>query len=302
MRALEAGRDKMTQQSKMVVIIGVVALFLLASSSLYTVNQWEKAAVFRLGEIVKTDIAPGLHWKLPFVTNVHKFDGRIRTLDEAPESYLTNEKKNVVVDSFAKWRIDDVRAYYKTMRGSEALARSRLSQIIQDGLREKFGERSVKEVVSGEREIIMQILTKEAREKAKNFGIEVVDVRIKRIDLSPEVSESVYSRMEAERTRVAKDLRAKGAEAAEKIRADADRQRTILLAEAYKEAEKTKGNGDAEASRIYANAFNKDKEFYSFYRKMGAYKRTFSGTNNLMVIDPDSDYFSYFKNGSGTSK
>ncbi|RMH22695.1 MAG: protease modulator HflC [Gammaproteobacteria bacterium] len=288
-------------QNRMIPVIAMLALLFVMSFSLFIVKEWEKVALFQLGEIVNTDFKPGLHFKVPFITNVRKFDGRILTLDESPESYLTNEKKNVIVDSFAKWRISDVKTYYKTMRGSEALARSRLSQIIQDGLREKFGERSVKEVVSGERDTIMKIITEEARSKAKEFGIEVVDIRIKRIDLASEVSDSVYSRMEAERTRVAKELRAKGAEEAEKIRADADRQRTVLLAEAYKEAQKVKGAGDAQAAKIYAQAFSQDKEFYSFYRKMDAYRKTFAGEKNLMVLDPNSDYFSYFKDEQGRS-
>jgi len=283
-------------QNKLFTGAVVLALLLLLGwSSLFTVKQWELAALFKFGEILRTDYQPGLHFKLPIVNNIKKFDGRIQTLDAEPERYLTAEKKNVIVDSFVKWRIDNVSDYYTAMGGDRVRTNIRLSQIVKDGLRSEFGKRTIQEVVSGERKEIMDILLDNAERQAKEFGIRVVDVRIKRIDLSEEISASVYHRMEAERSRVAKDLRSKGAEAAERIRADADRQRTIIVAGAFREAEQLRGNGDAKAAEIYAQAYNKNPEFYAFYRSLNAYKETFKGKNDLLVLEPDSDFFRYFK-------
>ena len=285
-------------------LIGIVLALVVAIAwgSLFTVKEWERAALFKFGEIVRTDYEPGLHFKIPIVNNIRKFDGRIQTLDADPERYLTAEKKNVIVDSFVKWRIDDVAPYYTTMGGDTVRANIRLSQIIKDGLRSEFGKRTIQDVISGERKKIMDILLVNTAAQAKEFGIRVVDVRIKRIDLPEDISNSVYRRMEAERARTAKDLRSKGAEAAERIRADADRQRTVILAEAYREAEQTRGQGDAKAAEIYANAFNQDPEFYSFYRSLNAYKATFKSENDILVLEPDSDFFRYFKSVQGKTK
>ena len=286
-------------QTKTLAIFGIIILLLFGSFAIFTVNEKEKALVLRLGQIARADSVAGIHFKWPFFETVRKFDGRLMTLDAVPEKYLTAEKKNVMVDAFVKWRIDDVSTYFTSMGGDATRANDRISQIIKEGLRNQFGKRTIKEVVSGERKQVMDILTTETSLKAAEFGIQVVDLRIKRIDLPLEVSSSVYQRMESERARVAKDLRSKGAETAEKIRADADRQRTILLAESYGEAERIRGEGDAVASATYATAYNQDKEFYGFYRSLIAYKESFAGNNNMMVLEPESDFFKYFKGKDG---
>ena len=283
---------------KAVLSILVAAILFIGSSSLFVVNQWETAVVLRLGEIVKADIEPGLHFKTPFINNVRKFDERLQTLDSAPERYLTSEKKNLEVDSFVKWRIQNVELFYTTMNGDNRLAGMRLGQIVKDGLRAEFGNRTVKEVISGERIEIAQKIKETTAQAANAFGIEIEDVRIKRIDLAKDISESVYRRMEAERNRVAKDLRSKGAESAEKIRADADRQRVVILAEAYSEAEILRGKGDATASEIYANAYNADAEFYSFYHSINAYQKSFKDKSDVMLVDPKSDFFKYFNDSA----
>ncbi len=282
-------------QAKMLGGIVIFALLIVGSFSVFTVHEREKAILFRLGEIVKTDFTPGLYFKMPFVNNVRVFDARIQTLDAEPERYLTSEKKNVIVDAFVKWRIGDVERYFTSTGGDPSTANSRLAQIIKDGLRGEFGKRTIQEVVSGERKEIMDILTAQANEQAKTFGIDLVDVRIKRIDLAKEISDSVYRRMEAERLRVAKDLRARGAETAEVIRAEADRKRTVLLAEAYREAQTIRGEGDGAAAKIYADAYNQDKEFYALYRSLSAYRRTFADKGDVLVVEPDSEFFKYFK-------
>ena len=282
-------------QAKMLAGIVIVALLIVGSFSVFTVDEREKAILFRLGEIVKTDFKPGLYFQLPFVNNVRKFDARIQTLDAEPERYLTSEKKNVIVDAFVKWRVGDVARYFTATGGDPTTANSRLSQIIKDGLRGQFGKRTIQEVVSGERKEIMSIITADANEQAKTFGIDLVDVRIKRIDLAKEISDSVYRRMEAERLRVAKDLRARGAETAEIIRAEADRKRTVLKAEAYRDAERIRGEGDGTSAKIYADAFNQDKEFYALYRSLGAYRKIFADKGDVLVMEPDSEFFKYFK-------
>lgn len=289
----------MNQNKVLGIVILVGVLGLVAISSLFTVTEREKAILLQLGKIKRTDFEPGLHLKIPFINNVRKFDGRVLTMDAEPESFLTAEKKNVVVDAFVKWRISDVGLYYTAMGGSEINANQRLSQIIKDGLRSEFAKRTIQEVVSGERAEIMDILRTSTDSQVKPFGIDVVDVRIKRIDLKGGVSEAVYRRMEAERTRVATDLRSKGAEAAERIRADADRQRTVILAEAYRDAEQLRGDGDAKAAEIYAQAYNQDPEFYAFYRSLNAYKTSFKDRSDVMILEPDSDFFKYFKEMSG---
>jgi membrane protease subunit HflC len=279
--------------------IVVLALVVLVTGvfSMYQVAEWEKAILFRLGEIVKTDVQPGLHFKIPFVNNVRKFDGRRLTLDVEPERFLTVEKKNVIVDSFVMWRIADAKRFYTAVMGDERNARQRLEQIVKDGMRGQFSKRTVNQVVSEERDTITKDLTIAASAQAGQIGIEIVDVRVKRVDLPSEVSNSVYRRMQAERSRVAKEFRSQGAELAEKIRAGADRQRQVLIAEAYREAEQTRGEGDARAAEIYAQAFNKDKEFYAFFRSLRAYQESFDGSNDLMLLTPDGEFFEYFNQG-----
>jgi membrane protease subunit HflC len=279
---------------KAVFSILIAAILFVASSSVYIVNQWETGVVLRLGEIVKADVEPGLHFKTPFINNVRKFDSRLQTLDAAPERYLTSEKKNLIVDSFVKWRIKDVEKFYTTMNGDPRLAGMKLGQIVKDGLRAEFGSRSVKEVISGERVEMAQKIKATTESAASSFGIEVEDIRIKRIDLAKDISESVYRRMEAERHRVAKDLRSKGSESAEKIKADADRQRVVILADAYSEAEILRGKGDATAAATYAKAYNLDAEFYAFYHSIDAYKNSFNDKSDIMLVDPKSDFFKYF--------
>lgn len=286
----------------MVFLGGLAALAVLAGFSIFTVKEWEKAILFQLGEIKRTDFAPGMHFKLPFVNNVQRFDGRVLTLDAETERFLTKEKKNVSVDAFVKWRITDVATFYTSMGGSQVRANVRLSQIIKDSLKSQFGLRTIQDVVSGERRDIMDIVQVNANREAQKFGIEVIDMRLRRIDLPGEVSESVYSRMRAERTRIAKDLRSKGAEAAERIRADADRQRAVILAEAYRDSERIRGEGDAEAADIYAKAYRKNEEFYSLYRSLNAYRSTFRGKDDVLVIDPGADFFKYFKDPRGKQK
>ncbi len=277
-------------------LVAVVAVLVIGLLSVFIVDERELALKFRLGEIVKSDFDSGLYFKMPFINNVKKFDKRVLTLDARPANYLTKEKKNVNVDFFVKWRINEVETYYKSMSGgNERIAAERLYTIVNDSLRDQFSKRTIQEVISGEREEIMDTSTSVANEQVKKFGIEVVDVRVKRIDFSQDISNSVYRRMEAERTRVAKDYRSRGAEAAERIRADADRQRTVTLAEAYRDAEITRGDGDGKAAGIYAKAYNKDREFYSFTRSLIAYKNSFDTNGDMMVIDPSSDFFKYFK-------
>lgn len=274
------------------IFIGVIA-FILISSSIFYVDQRERALLLRLGQIERSDYEPGIHFKIPFINEVRRFDGRILTLDATPARYLTGEKKNVLVDSFILWRISDVATYFKAMGGDERNAQSRLSQIIKDGLRGEFGRRTIQELVSGDRSAMVSQLTDDANKISKGFGIEIVNVRIKRIDLPSEVSSSVYTRMEAERERVASELRSQGAEEAEKIRSDADRQRTILLADAKRDAEMLRGEGDGQATEIYANAYEQNSEFYSLYRRLTAYKNIFSG-DDMLVIEPKGEFFNQF--------
>ena len=281
-------------QAKTTVLILLVAALVVASFSMFTVSETQKAILFRLGEIVNTDFSPGLHFKVPFINNVRTFEARLMTLDIDTERYLTSEKKNLLVDAFVKWRIEDVAKFYRSVQGEESEGALRLSQIVKDSLRSEFGKRTIQEVVSGERSQIMDNVTAYVDKQAREFGIAVVDVRLKRIDLPSDVSDSVYRRMEAERSRVAKEFRSQGAEAAERIRADADRRRTEILAEAYRQAQEVRGNGDAQAANIYSKAYDKDKDFYSFYRSLEAYRNTFTTANDLLVLDPNSEFFKYF--------
>jgi membrane protease subunit HflC len=281
----------------------LIALIVLASSSLYVVDQRQQAILFQLGEIVDVKTSPGLYFKIPLAQNVRYFDARILTLDTAePERFITSEKKNVLVDLFVKWRIVDVKQYYVSVRGDEMLAQTRLSQTVNSSLRDEFGNRTVHDVVSGERDKIMEIMRQKADADARKIGVEVVDVRLKRVDLPQEVSESVFRRMEAERKRVANELRSTGAAESEKIRADADRQREVILAEAYRRAQEIKGEGDAKASAVYGAAFQPNPEFYAFYRSLEAYKQSFKNKNDLMVIDPSSEFFKYLKGTGRTPK
>ena len=281
----------------MIAVISIIVLMLL-SVSMFTLRESEKAIVLQFGKIKDSDLKPGLHFKVPMLDTVRKFEGRTITMEAERERYLTAEKKNVIVDAYAKWRIADVSAYYTSMGGDPNRANNRISQIVKQELRNQFGRRSIQEVVSGERAQIMGLLASDTARQVKDFGIEVVDVRIKRVDLPDEVSSSVYQRMEAERARVAKDLRSRGAEAAERIRADADRQRTVILAEAYGGAERIRGEGDAKASEIYSQAYSKDPDFYAFYRSLEAYRQSFKGRNNVIVVEPEGEFFQYFK-GAG---
>ena len=288
--------------SKLLALIILALVVVLGYASIFTVDERELAIKFRLGEIVKADYEPGLYFQMPFINNVRKYEKRILTLDARPANYLTKEKKNVNVDFFVKWRISDVSTYYKAMAGNERTAAERIYTTLNDGLRGEFSSRNIQEVISGERRMIMSDMTKQANDQLGRFGIEVVDVRVKRIDFTETISESVYRRMEAERTRVAKDLRSRGAEAAEIIRASADRQRTVLLAEAYKQAQETRGEGDAKAADIYAQAYNQNPEFYSFYRSLDAYRKSFGTAGDVLVIEPDSDFFNYFKDATPQRK
>jgi membrane protease subunit HflC len=278
------------------VLLGALgAVVALLAMALFTVDETQTAIRFQLGEIVQANYRPGLHWKWPLINNVRKFDRRLQTLDTEPERFLTAEKKNVIVDSFAMWRIEDVRRFYTTVGGDPAQANVRLDQIVKDSLRSEFSKRTIQEVVSGDRDQIMETLSRLLREQATQLGIAAVDVRIKRIDLPPDVSSSVFSRMKAERLRVAKDFRSRGGEAAERIRADADRQSTVILAEAYRDAERQRGEGDAQAADIYAQAFGKNQDFYSFHRSLAAYRQSFSSRDDVLVVQPEGfQFFRYF--------
>ncbi|MCG7902792.1 protease modulator HflC [Candidatus Thiodiazotropha endoloripes] len=284
--------------SKLIIpIVAVAAVFFYSAT--FIVNQWEVALKLRLGEIVATDYKPGLHLMWPIVNNVETFDARIQTMDSRPERFLTAEKKDVIVDYFAKWRIANVAQYYRSTGGSLDKTARLLQERINTSLRDEFGKRTVQDVISGERAEIMAKLTKDADSMAAELGVEILDVRVKQIDLPPEVSESVYQRMRAERERVARDLRAKGAEAAERIRANADREYIVIVADAYKEAEIMRGEGDGKAAETYANAYRQNSEFYAFYRSLNAYKNSFQDSSDVMVLQPDSDFFRYLKNSTG---
>lgn len=280
------------------VIAIAFAVFVAAGAMLFTVDQRQHAIVFQLGEIKEVIKEPGLNFKWPLIQNVRYFDRRILTMDSVePERFLTAEKKPVLVDSFVKWRIADVHQFYISVGGDEMLARTRLSQTVNSGLREEFGKRTVHDVVSGERDKIMADVQKKADADARAIGVEIVDVRLKRVDLPPEVSESVYRRMETERKRVANELRSQGAAEAERIRADADKQREVIVAEAYRDAQKIKGEGDAKAAATYGKAFGANPEFYAFYRSLEAYRQSFTNKGDLLVVDPSADFFKYLKSG-----
>ncbi|MAZ87788.1 MAG: protease modulator HflC [Cellvibrionaceae bacterium] len=285
------------------VIVALLLVVFVGSNTLYIIKETERGVLLKFGKVVNDDLQPGLHIKAPLMHEVRKFDSRVLTLDARPERFLTVEKKGMIVDSFAKWRIEDVGKFYTATNGEEARAERLLAQRINEGLRNGFGDRSLQEVVSGERDQVMVNLTESLNKLTMTeYGISLVDVRIKRIDLPPQVSESVFNRMTTEREREAREHRSKGKEQAEVIRADADRQRTILEAEAYRDSELLRGEGDAKAAAIYANAYNKDPEFYSFMRSLTAYRETFNSKGDVMLVDPDSDFFRYLKNSDGKQK
>ena len=283
-------------------VVAVVLIFL--GASIFTVDQRQHAIVFQLGEVRTVFEEPGLYFTWPMIQNVRYFDKRILTLDSVePERFITSEKKNVLVDSFVKWRIVDPKLYYISVAGDEARAKTRLSQTVNAGLREEFGKRTINDVVSGERNKVMEQMRDKADLDARKIGVQIVDVRVKRVDLPTEVSESVYRRMEAERKRVANELRSEGFAEAEKIRADADRQREVIVADAYREAQKMKGEGDAKATATYAQAFSQNAEFYSFYRSLEAYRNSFKSKSDIIVVEPNSDFFKYMKSvGRGGEK
>lgn len=282
---------------------GIVILVLAAIGiwmSVFIVDERQKAIKFRLGEIVRSDYQPGLHFKTPVINNVRKFDARVLTLDSSPQPFLTGEKKNVIVDYFVKWRIGDVENFYRSFGGRERDAALRLAQTMRDGLQAELGNRTIREVVSGERREIMQNLVTRTNERMSQFGIDIVDVRIKQIELPTDVRNSVYNRMRAERERIAKEHRAQGQKEAAIIRAKADRERTELLAEARRKAEELRGEGDAKATQIYADAFTQDAEFYEFYRSLEAYRQSFNAKDDILVLEPDSEFFRYFgQTGAG---
>lgn len=277
-------------------IFAALVLLVLANS-VYVVKETEKAVKLKFGEIVEEDVLPGLHFKVPFVNQVRKFDSRILTLDAQTESFFTSERKRLIVDSYAKWRISDVGTYYRATGGDESVADNRLANQINSGLRNQFGTRTLREVVSGERDQLMKNILDELNTTVHDsLGIDVIDVRVKRIDLPDEVSEQVFRRMKAEREKEARELRAKGQEQAERIRADADRQKIVIEANAYRDSEKLRGIGDAKATAIYGNAFKKDPEFYAFTRSLNAYRRSFNNKGDILLVDPESDFFRYIDN------
>ena len=274
----------------------LIVVLTVVNSTLYVVSEFERGVKLRFGKLIEADIQPGLHIKVPFVDDVRIFDARILTVDAQPASFFTIEKKRLIVDSYAKWRIANVEAYYKATGGVESVAHNRLANRVNTGLRNQFGTRTLHEVVSGERDLLMKNITDDLnRTVLDSLGIEVVDVRVKRIDLPQEVSGPVFRRMTAEREKEARELRSTGKEKAEKIRASADRERTIELANAYRDAEELRGEGDAEAAKIYASAYQEDPEFYSFVRSLNAYKNAFSNKGDIMLVEPDSDFFKYLK-------
>ena len=280
-------------------LVGLVLIVTAVRMTVFTVDEREHVIKFRFGEIVKSDYQPGLHFKIPFVNNIARYPDRILTYEESEERFLTGEKKNLIVDYFVTWRITDPAQYYRSARGDEDFAAQRLSAIIREGIKAEFSQRTVQEVVAAERSEIMNQMLVTASTQAPALGLEVVDVRVMRIELSDEVSGSVFSRMQQERGRVAAQLRAEGEEEAERIRANADRERTIILAEAYRDAERIRGEGDAVAAETYANAYSQNPEFYAFYRSMSAYRQSIGGQQDVLVLSPDSEFFQFLKVQTG---
>ncbi len=281
------------------IVISLILIVFVAILSLFKVDQWEQAVVFKFREIESSDYKPGLHVMIPIVNTATKFEARLLNLDQEPERFLTSEKKDVIVDYYVKWHITDVEKFFTATRGNLQDANKLLAQRINRALRDEFGKRTVQEVVAGERGEILDIVTTTTSQLPQELGITVFDVRTKRIDLPEEVSHSVYERMRAERTRVAMDFRARGSEAAERITANADREREVILANAYRDAEIIRGEGDAQATEIYAAAYEKDREFYAFYRSLNAYQNSFDKGNDILLLEPDSDFFKYFNHPEG---
>jgi len=286
---------------KLVLLSGVVVIALLvAANSLFIIDQRQTAVMLKFGRVVTTDIQPGLHWKWPIINDVKIFDARILTSRTQTQRFLTIEKKGMIVDYFVKWRIFDVGKYYTATNGDEVSADQAIARPVNEGLRNEIGERTLQEVVSGQRDELMATLIERVSKEAKErLGVEIKDVRVKRIDLPEDVSESVFNRMKAEREQEAREHRSEGKELAEAIRADADRQAVVVQADAYKEAEQLRGDGDAKATQIYASAYSKDPEFYSFVRSLSAYKQTFKSRNDVLLVDPDSDFFRYLNSANG---
>ncbi len=282
-----------------IVLVALVVLAVVVRLSVFTVDEREHVLKFRFGEIVSVDSHPGLHFKWPIVNTIMRFPDRVLTSENSEEKFLTGEKKNLIVDYFVTWRISDPAEYYEAVHGSEEAAYQRLSAIVKEGIKAAISRRTVQEVVSAERSELMDNMLVQARKRSKELGIDLVDVRVKRIDLSDEVSDSVYSRMRQERQRVAEQLRAEGEEESERIRADADRQSTVIQADAFRDAEKIRGEGDAKAADVYAKAYGQNPKFYDFYRSMLAYKKAIGGPNNVLVLKPDSDFFQFLKNEFG---
>ena len=278
-----------------ILVVLLVAILLVISNSIFTVDEREMALKFRFGEVIRADYEPGIHFKVPFVNNVEKYSKQILTINNPQELFLTLEKKNLFVDFFIKWKINDVQQYYISTGGDELVASQRLLETVKDGIRSEFAKRTVIEVVSEERRKVMSEMLNAAALNAINLGIELVDVRVKRVELSDEVSESVYNRMRQERARFASELRAEGAEAAAIIKAEADREVTVIIANAYRDSEKIKGDGDASSTNLYAEAYTQDEEFYSFYRSMEAYKKSIGTGNDILVLDGEGDFFKYLK-------
>lgn len=292
----------MSPRSNLLLML-VALVVIVAYNALFTVDAREHALKFQIGRIVRADYEPGLHFKVPFFENVVRYPNRILTYDEASqERFLTGEKKNLIVDYFVTWRIVDPSQYYRAVNGDEAGAEQRLSAIVKEGIKAAISQRTLQEVVSAERQELMAEMLVKVRERSPELGIEVVDVRVKRIDLSDEVSESVYSRMRQERVRVATQLRAEGEEEFERIRADADRQRTVILAEADRDSERIRGAGDARAAEVYAAAYSKDRDFYAFYRSMQAYRESIGGAQDVLVLQPDSEFFKFLQGQLGPTR
>ena len=290
----------MSPRLNSILVIGAVAA-IAVWLTVFTVDEREHVIKFTFGEIVKSDYQPGIHFKIPFVNNIARFPDLILTYEESQERFLTGEKKNLIVDYFITWRIADPAQYYRSVRGDESFATERLSAIIREGIKAEFSQRTVQEVVAAERSELMEQMLVQATQQAPALGLEVVDVRVMRIELSDEVSGSVFARMQQERGRVAAQLRAEGAEESERIRADADRQSTVILAEAYRDAERIRGEGDARAAEIYALAYNRDPEFYSFYRSMSAYRAAIGREQDVLVLSPDSEFFRFLQEQTGAT-
>ncbi len=291
----------MSGRNMSIILVAVLLLF-IGSNAIFVIKETERGVMLQFGEVVNPNLQPGLHVKIPFVNNVRKFDGRVLTVDSQPERFFTQEKKALIVDSYAKFRVNDTAKFYTATNGEESRAMGLLSQRINDGLRNQVAARTIQEVVSGERDQLMENITKELNQLASGeLGVEIVDVRVKQIDLPPEVSESVYRRMNAEREKEAREHRAQGQELAEGIRAAADREVTVIEANAYRDAQQIRGEGDARATAIYANAFNADPEFYSFTRSLRAYQDAFQDSGDIMLLQPDSEFFRYLKDSKGGS-